>query len=88
MTLRLGGREMSGWSLEDAIAMERRHISEGEKRIARQEALAREMNGTGNDRLAIAANDLLSLLRASLELSRMRLRQLESRHGAASSDGI
>jgi len=31
ITLRLGGREMSGWSLEDAIAMERRHISEAKR---------------------------------------------------------
>ncbi len=68
---------MCGWSPEDAIAMERRHISEGERRVARQEALATELIGKGHNQLAIAANDLLSLLRETLELSRRRLRELE-----------
>jgi hypothetical protein len=88
ITLRLGEREMSSWSPEDAIAMERRHVSEGEERIARQEALAAESTHKGHDQLAIAVNELLVLMRASLELSRMRLRQLEGRNGATSGDGI
>ena len=87
-TLRLGDREMSDWSPEDAIRMERRHVSEGEERIARQEALGVESAHKGHDQLAIAANELLVLMRASLELSRIRLRQLEDRYSAPSSDGI
>ncbi|SDR59461.1 hypothetical protein SAMN05519103_06428 [Rhizobiales bacterium GAS113] len=35
---------MNGW-LEDAITMERRHILEGEKRVAQQEALVAELIG-------------------------------------------
>jgi hypothetical protein len=68
---------MSGWSIEDALAMERRHIFEGEKRVAQQEALAAGLSRKGHDQLALAADDLLGLLRETLELSRMRLRQLE-----------
>jgi hypothetical protein len=70
---------MGRWSIEDALAMERRHILEGEKRVARQEMLAAVLICNGRDQLALAANDLLGLLRESLELSRTRVRQLESR---------
>ena len=59
---------MSGWSPEDAMAMERRHIVEGENRVARQEALVRR------------SNEVLDLLRESLELSKERLRDLENRY--------
>jgi hypothetical protein len=45
---------MTGWSREDAIAMERRHVAEGEKRVARQEAIAAEPTSRGHDQLAIA----------------------------------
>lgn len=68
---------MSGWSPDDAIAMERRHILAGEKGVARQQALLEELVGKGHDQLALAANDLLALLLESLELSRTRLRELE-----------
>jgi hypothetical protein len=62
-------REMSDWSPEEAIAMEQRHILEGEKRVARQEALVRR------------SNEVLDLLRESLKLSKERLRDLENRYG-------
>jgi hypothetical protein len=71
---------MSGWSPEDAMAMERRHVLEGEKRVARQEALVRELIEKGHDRIVPQSNDLLSLLLASLELSRTRLRELEDHY--------
>jgi hypothetical protein len=70
---------MGGWSIEDALAMERRHILEGEKRIARQEALAAQLSWKGRDKLALAADDLLRLLRETLELSKTRCRELEGR---------
>jgi hypothetical protein len=70
---------MGVWSIEDALAMERRHILEGEKRIARQEALAAELSWKERDKLALAANDLLRLLRETLELSKARHRELEGR---------
>jgi hypothetical protein len=71
---------MSDWSPETAIAMERRHILEGEKRVSRQEALVGKLvcNG-GVHQLAHSANEVLGLLRESLELSRERLRDLDER---------
>jgi hypothetical protein len=63
--------------------MEKRHILEGEKRIARQEVLTEELIEKGCGNLVPQANELLWLLRQSLELSRERLRDLESRYGNA-----
>ena len=60
--------------------MERRHILEGEKRVARQEALVGKLIENGHDQLVRAANEVLGLLRQSLELSRERLRDLEDRY--------
>jgi len=71
------------WSPADAVAMERRHILEGEIRVTRQEALRNELIGKGYNQLVLAANELLDLLRKSLELSRERLRYLEDHYGSA-----
>jgi hypothetical protein len=72
---------MSDWSPKKAIAMERRHVLEGEKRVSRQEALVEKLIENGHDQLVRAANEVLGLLRESLELSRERLRDLENRYG-------
>jgi hypothetical protein len=72
---------MSKWSPEDAIAMERRHILAGEKIIARQEALVRNLTEHGRGQLVHTGNEVLTLLRESLELSRERLRDLEGSYG-------
>ena len=72
---------MSGWSPEDAIAMERRHILEGEKMVARQEILVRQVVEKRYDRIVHDANEVLRLLRESVDLSRERLRDLEDRYG-------
>ena len=74
-------RPMSGWSPADAIAMERRHIREGEKRAARQETLVLELIEKGHDQIMGRANEVLGLYCESLELSRERLRDLERRYG-------
>ena len=63
--------------------MERRHILEGEQRVRRQEMLVSELIGKGFDRHAHTANEVLDLLRESLELSKERLLDLESRYGKA-----
>jgi hypothetical protein len=77
---------MSDWSPEKAIAMERRHILEGEKRVSRQEALVgRLIENGGRYHLVHTANEVLGLLRESLELSRECLRDLENRYGKAPS---
>jgi len=72
---------MSGWSPADAIAMERRHVREGEKRVARQETLVLQLIEKGHDQIVGRANEVLSLFSESLEVSRERLRDLERRYG-------
>jgi hypothetical protein len=62
--------------------MEKRHILEGEKRVARQEVLAEELIEKGCGHLVPKCNELLWLLRQSLELSRARLLDLETRYGS------
>jgi hypothetical protein len=74
---------MSGWSPRQVIAMERRHVLEGKKRIARQEALVKKMVEQGHEQLAYTASQILDVLRQSLELSRERLRYLEGRYDNA-----
>lgn len=74
---------MTDWSPATDIAMERRHILEGEERVARQEALVKKMVERGHAELIHIASQLLDVLRESLELSRERLRYLEARYGAA-----
>ena len=72
---------MGDWLPENAIAMERRHILDGEKRVSRQEALVGKLIEKGHDQLVRATNEALGLVRKSLELSRERLRDLENRYG-------
>ena len=72
---------MSGWSPKEAIAMERRHVLEGENRIARQLVLVAKLNRGGNDRLTKSAIEFLDLERDILNISRTRLQQLEDRFG-------
>jgi hypothetical protein len=76
-------RPMSGWSPADAIAMERRHVREGEKRVARQETLVLQLIEKGHDQIVGRANEVLGLFSESLEVSRERLRDLERRYGNA-----
>ena len=68
---------MARWSIEDAVAMERRHVLAGEKMVSRQERLANKLIGKGHDQLAQSANEVLVLLRESLDLSRRHLSRLE-----------
>ena len=74
---------MGDFSPDAAIATERRHILEGERRVARQQALVMDLRERGNSRLTRRANELLIAMRASLELSRTRLLELEDRYGKA-----
>jgi hypothetical protein len=74
---------MGSWSPADTIAMELRHLIEGEKRIARQEALVLEQIEKGHNQIVVQANELLVLLRESLELSKERLQDLKRHYGNA-----
>ena len=64
--------------------MERRHIIEGEIRVLRQEMLISELILKRHDRLVPMANDVLSIMRDCLEMSRTRLLDLESHVGEPS----
>jgi hypothetical protein len=55
-------------------------ISEGEKRIARQEARVAEVTERGYGQVADRSREVLGILRQSLELTRARLRDLEARY--------
>jgi alanine dehydrogenase len=77
---------MSGWSPGKAIEMERSHIEEGERRVARQEVLVRQLTNRGHDILVREGVGISGLLCESLRLSRDRLRDLESRYGKAPMD--
>ena len=68
---------------EKAIAMERLHILDGVKRVARQEALVGKLINSRHVQLVSTANEVLDLLGETLELSRERLRDLENRYGPA-----
>jgi hypothetical protein len=74
------GREMSGWSPAEAIAMERRHIAKGEERIAVFERYAAELAEKGYESLLPSVNETLGILRHSVDLSWERLQDLESRY--------
>jgi hypothetical protein len=50
--------------------MAERHVREGEKRVARQEALVAELDRDGHGDAAARARDLLTTLRQSLQLAR------------------
>jgi|HubBroStandDraft_1064217.scaffolds.fasta_scaffold63133_2 hypothetical protein len=78
---------MSGFSPEDAMAMERRHILEGEQRVAVQEARVKELIEKGYNWIVPQSNEVLRILRDSLELSRERLRYLERRYRNAPKAG-
>jgi hypothetical protein len=71
---------MRDWSPKDAIALERRHIVEGEQRVARQEMLLRQVTAWGRENLIDDATEVLRLLREAVDLSRVRLRDLEDRY--------
>ena len=65
--------------------MERRHIAEGDERIARHEARVAEVTERGYGQVADRSREVLGILRQSLELTRARLRDLEARYPDAAS---
>jgi AraC-like DNA-binding protein len=70
---------MRDWSPKDAIALERRHIVEGEQQVARQEMLLRQVTTWGRENLIDDATEV-RLLQEAVDLSRARLRDLEDRY--------
>jgi hypothetical protein len=58
--------------------MERRHVLSGDKAVARQEALVKQLIGKGRDQLAQSADEVLGILCTSRNLSRNHLIRLEA----------
>jgi hypothetical protein len=63
---------------EDRLSMARRHVAEGEERVARQEILIAELDRDGHPELAVEARELLATLQTSLRLQRDDLSLIES----------
>ena len=66
---------------EDLLALARRHVVEGEKRIARQEATVAKIIASGDRQMALKAEDVLHILQCSLDLARAHLLRLEQDRG-------
>jgi hypothetical protein len=62
---------------ESQIEMERRHVLEGEARVARQEALIQRLDPSRHLDLVLIARDLLEALRKSVAFAKARLSSLE-----------
>jgi hypothetical protein len=60
---------------ETPLEMARRHVREGEERLARQEALVRKMGASSS--VADLARVLLDAMRETLAISRSDLERLE-----------
>ena len=64
---------------ENALNMARRHVREGDERLARQAIIVGEMEAQGHDEQATLGRRLLETMRWSLSLQRRHLRDLEAR---------
>ena len=64
---------------ENALNMARRHVREGEERLARQAIVVGEMEAHGHDEQAALGRRLLETMRLSLNLQRRHLRDIEAR---------
>jgi hypothetical protein len=58
--------------------MARRHVAEGEERVARQEILIAELDRDGHPELAVEAREILTTLQTSLQLQRDDLSLIET----------
>ena len=61
------------------MEMARRHVRDGEERIARQEAIVTTLTGNSPPEAAILARVVLETMRSSLELAKDHLRRIEER---------
>jgi hypothetical protein len=62
--------------------MARRHVAEGEERVARQEILIAELDRDGHAKLAVTARVVLGTLERSLRLARDDLSLIEGKPDA------
>jgi hypothetical protein len=68
---------------ETLLALARRHVLEGERRVARQRVIIQEMESHHHSEVSAAARRVMETLQASLQLSRQhfeRLKEASGRH--------
>jgi hypothetical protein len=73
-----------GFSIDKALQMARRHVSDGEKRLARQEALVAKLEVGGITDVLLAARQSLVAMHVTLNLARRDLERLENKTEARS----
>ncbi len=64
---------------ETALDMGRRHVREGEERLARQANIVGKMEAHGHDEQAALGRRLFETMRLALNLQRRHLRDMEAR---------
>ena len=64
---------------ETALQMARRHVREGEERLARQETTIANLERGNRPRSAILARGVLATMRTSLDLMKRHLHEIEER---------
>ena len=62
---------------ETAVEMAQRHVREGEKRIARQEAMVAELDRDNHPEAATLGSKVLETMRSSLDLMKRHLQAIE-----------
>jgi hypothetical protein len=73
-----------GFSIDKAFQMARRHVNDGEKRLARQEALVAKLEVGGITDVLLAARQSLVAMHVTLNLARRDLERLENKTEARS----
>ena len=68
---------------EDALTTAERHVREGKARVARQLAIIEEMDRDNRPAAAATAREVLTTLRATLDLMRGHLRMEREARGLA-----
>ncbi len=68
--------------VENPLEQVQRHIVEGEQRIAKQEALIKELERDGHENMLPAAREFLAQMRAIQQQSREHLQREEREAGA------
>jgi len=64
---------------ETLLEMARRHVLEGEERLARQVALVARLERDNHTEAAALGNEVLEVIRLSLDMSKRHLADLERR---------
>lgn len=66
-------------AVESTLEMARRHVREGEQRLALQETIVISLKKAGHTEAAERGHEVLETMRTSLALMRRHLREIEAR---------